>query len=340
MSEQPESNTTTIAAYGYAIASALERRDIDPSDVFSRAGVHLSSKTDPMVRLGSAEISRLFALAVEETRDPAFGLFVGDCLHPGNLHALGYALMSSDSLRDYCNRLVNYYRLISMGAGIRVEETDSDLLLITEVMSDVCHETQDAFVALHVRIMRFIYKPNFNPAWLNLKRPVPECGSQPYDNYFNCQISFSESQIVIAIDRTLVDEPLAGASKELAQMHDLTAGQYIDKLDKSDIVNRVHTVIVEGLSAGIVTRKWVAEKLNMSPRNLQLKLSARDVSFQRLLDETRKSLALGYIERSSIAITEIAYLLGFSDVSNFTRAFRRWTDKSPSAYRQSLEGEL
>ena len=74
----------------------------------------------------------------------------------------------------------------------------------------------------------------------------------------------------------------------------------------------------------------------MSSRNLQLKLAVRGTNFQDLLDQTRHTLAMGYIEQSRLAITEISYLLGFSDLSNFTRAFKRWTGKSPSAYRDTL----
>jgi AraC-like DNA-binding protein len=73
--------------------------------------------------------------------------------------------------------------------------------------------------------------------------------------------------------------------------------------------------------------------MHMSPRNLQLKLAANDTTFQDTLDSTRQNLAAGYIEQSHLAITEIAYLLGFSDASNFTRAFRRWHGVSPRQYR-------
>ena len=67
-----------------------------------------------------------------------------------------------------------------------------------------------------------------------------------------------------------------------------------------------------------------------------MKLAARDTSFQDILDSTRKSLAIAYMEQSKTTITEAAYLLGFSEVSNFTRAFKRWTGKSPREFRRSL----
>lgn len=76
--------------------------------------------------------------------------------------------------------------------------------------------------------------------------------------------------------------------------------------------------------------------MHMSSRNLELKLANENTNFQSILDGARQSLAAGYIEQSSISITEIAYLLGFSDAANFTRAFKRWTSKSPLEFRKSL----
>ncbi len=74
----------------------------------------------------------------------------------------------------------------------------------------------------------------------------------------------------------------------------------------------------------------------MSPRTLQIKLSKSNTTFQDVVNETRRALACGYIENSGMSITEIAYLLGFSDTSNFSRAFRRWTGRSPRAYADRL----
>ena len=109
--------------------------------------------------------------------------------------------------------------------------------------------------------------------------------------------------------------------------------QYLDQMDRKDVVNRVRRHIIEELGSGTLTKQSVADKMHMSARNLQLKLAARDTTFQDTLDSTRQNLATGYMAQSHLAITEIAYLLGFSDASNFTRAFRRWFGISPREYR-------
>jgi AraC-like DNA-binding protein len=336
---QQESTTSPIiAAYAFAIATALQQEGVDPKPLFERCALPLPTTTDPMVRLSNEEVSRLFAAAVDATGDPCFGLKVADAFHPGNFHALGYALMASTSLRDFSQRLCNYYRVVSKNAVIHVEDKPGEFQLVTEAQgSNICWETQDAFVALMLRFMRFISEPGFNPVRAEFIRPDPGEAHRPrYDGYFNCPISYGGEKLVIVIDPVKVDQVLPGGSKELAGMHDATVMEYLKKLEKSDIVNRVRAVVVEELSSCALNKQVVADRLHMSARSLQMKLAEKDTSFQEIMDGTRHSLALGYMEQSAISITEAAYLLGFSEVSNFTRAFKRWTGKSPRDYRNSL----
>ena len=334
----PEQETpSTIAAYAIALATALEQHGINPEEVFQSAGVKLPAVPDPMVRITDGDISALFAEAVRRTGDPAFGIAVGEALHPANLHALGYAMMSSTTLRDFCERVKTYFRMATVSAVISTEEVEGEYLLITAAQGEeICWETHDAYVTLMVRFIRFIYSSGYNLNRLDLIRPDPgECRTR-YDDYFRCPVSYGNPEITMAFDLDVMDQPLPGASKELAQMHDQTVAQYLRQLDKSDIVNRVRTIVVEELASHAVTKQHVADRLCVSPRTLQMKLAARNTSFQEIMDSTRKDLALSYIEQSGTSITEAAYLLGFSEVSNFTRAFKRWTGKSPREFRQSL----
>ena len=334
---QVQDNPSTIAAYAIAIASVLEQAGVDPGEVFDACGLPLPTITDPLDRLGNTEISQLFTEAVRCTGDPSIGLTVGESMHPGNLHALGYALMSSTTLRDYCERLKNYYRVVSQNAIFSTEEQGSVFTLVTQAPHpDICWETHDAFSALMIRLVRFIYNPTFDPISIELMRPDPGATRQRYDEYFRCPIKFGCDEIRMNFDIASMDQPLPGASRELAQMHDQTVAQYLRQLEKSDIVNRVRTIVVEELASHALTKQHVADRLCMSPRSLQMKLAAQDTSFQDILDSTRKSLAISYMEQRKISITEAAYLLGFSEVSNFTRAFKRWTGKSPREFRQSL----
>jgi AraC-like DNA-binding protein len=250
---------------------------------------------------------------------------------------LGFALLTSSTLRDFCLRLQNYYRLASRNADFRLEESDEETILVGHTTQpDICSETVDAFAGVMVKLMRTIAEKNFAPKWVELRRPKPAQGDKPYRDYFCCEVLFDTPEVRICIDSKVIDLPLPGASLELAQMHDRTAMEYLGKLERQSISNRARGLIVESLATGLVSKQQVADSLCMSSRSLELKLADEDTNFRKILDDTRRSLATGYMEQSGISITEIAYLLGFSDAANFTRAFRRWTGKSPTDFRKSI----
>ena len=187
---QPQDNPSTIAAYAISIATMLEQAGIDPGEVFNTCGLPQPTVTDPLDRLGNTEITLLFKESVKRTGDPTFGLTVGQNMHPGNLHAMGYALMSSTTLRDFCERLKNYYKVVSQNADFFTEENNSEFILVTRAENpDICWETHDAFSALMIRFVRFIYSPTFNPIGIELMRPDPGKFSQRYQDYFRCPIA-------------------------------------------------------------------------------------------------------------------------------------------------------
>ena len=91
--------------------------------------------------------------------------------------------------------------------------------------------------------------------------------------------------------------------------------------------------LLDKLPSGEVSEHDMAKRLHMSPRTLQRKLTERDTTYQKLVDDTRRDLALRFIEDPRRSLGDITFELGFSQQSALTRAFRRWTGKSPSDWR-------
>lgn len=138
------------------------------------------------------------------------------------------------------------------------------------------------------------------------------------------------------LPKQILQLPLVGACAELAQLHDNIATGYITRLDKDDVVAAVRQKIIEYLPNGDCTRDKVAAAMCVTPTTLQNKLSRRDTNFQDLLDAIRKELAISYVRQPSLTITEITFLLGFGDTTNFTRAFKRWEGVSPTEFRGAV----
>jgi AraC-like DNA-binding protein len=93
--------------------------------------------------------------------------------------------------------------------------------------------------------------------------------------------------------------------------------------------------MVEALDGGGVSLETIAEKLSVTPRTLQRRLSDQGTSFKNVLDEVRKGLALSYITQPFIDLAELGYLLGFSDQTAFQRAFKKWTGTTPGKYKKN-----
>ena len=109
------------------------------------------------------------------------------------------------------------------------------------------------------------------------------------------------------------------------------------KQDRTNILNRTRLQIMEELPTGTVTEDGTARALHMSKRTLHRKLRENDETFRSLLTQVRTGLAERYIGNDSYTVTEIAFLLGYTDTSAFSRAFRTWFDRSPTQARELLQ---
>lgn len=168
-----------------------------------------------------------------------------------------------------------------------------------------------------------------------MKQPEPEDSGYYYE-LFRCAIEFGCEATTIVIRLEDVDRRLTGSNDQLAKLNEHIVVKYLAHNEKQDIVNRVKAAIIDGLANGAVTEASIAEEMHTTPRNLHRKLQKEDTSFKQLLTDIRKELAQQYIQDRSKTLTEISFMLGFSEVSSFSRAFKGWTGKPPSEVRQGV----
>jgi AraC-like DNA-binding protein len=328
-------NPRTMLSWTNAIAQALEARGVKSRRLFDVADVPYPSTVDPTYRIESQKVSTLLELSVKETNDPAFGLMLIPYLHVANFQALGYALFSSSTLHEFCLRLVRFFKLMSDASQHHLQEEGECFKLSLEILSPaICDEVVDAWMGTVVQFCRSIYRPDFSPQRVELMRSPPSSGAEKFGLFFNAPVTFSASDNALYIDRGDMFVTLPTASKELARRNDEVLIEHLARLDKGDIVRQIEANIIELLPTGECSRDKIAARLNMSPRSLLNKLERKNTSYKEILENLRSNLAQQYIEQKDMPITEITFLLGFSDTSSFSRAFRRWTGQAPSDYRK------
>lgn len=330
---------TALTSWAKAIRKALEVKGLDANSLFLKAGLDVSALDNPNARYPVESTTRLWRLAVETTGDPAFGLTVASHVTPTTFHALGYSLVASATLKEAFERLIRYFRIVTDAAELAFGRRGDEYhfaIRIDPTGPQPADEAIDAFMSVNLRMCRALYNRGLSPLRVRLRRPAP-AETIAFDKVFRAPLEFGADENLMAFARVPFEQPLEGANPELARHNDTVVAKYLAHYDRHNITNRVHGAIVELLSLGEPTQEKVAAALHMSLRNLQRKLAAEATSYKKILNDTRRDLALSYMQDPKYTLSEITYLLGFADTSNFSRAFRRWTGRSPTAYRSASD---
>lgn len=327
---------TTIGSAATLLAHTLRAYGCDADDIFAQAGLDPAPVQPLDIRYPVARLQVVWRLAVQYTGDPCFGLAVAEQMQPQGLHGLGFAWLTSDTLLDAVKRLVRYHRVISTVADYRLQSLDGMVQLYLNVAGHgvpIHPVSIDAAMAIIVRMCRLALQVSFQPARIALQRSQPSCADR-FNAYFQCPVEFSAPLNAIYFDAGLLEQPLPSANPELARANDRVVIDYLNRFDREALSMQVRARLIDLLPSGQPTQAQVADALHMSVRNLQRRLQAEGTGFKQLLDETRRELAVQYVRQAYRPIGEITYLLGFSEPSNFTRAFRRWTGSAPMEFRQ------
>jgi AraC-like DNA-binding protein len=244
-------------------------------------------------------------------------------------------VFASETLREALERLMRYSHLVSDAAEFALE-TGPDSVRLSFVPHGQNQawgaETVDAVMSLVVRTCRELTSQRFRPELVELRRSEPE-KVLPYRRFFHCPLVFGASSDTLTISNTWLEKPLPSANPELARHNDDLVRRHLANLERGSLVDRVRATLAEDLT-GDASPARVARALGMSERSLQRHLAQHGTSFAQVHNDTRRELACGYLRDPRWSVTEIAFLLGFEDSSSFARAFRRWTGKSPSEFRQ------
>jgi AraC-like DNA-binding protein len=317
-----------------ALWQQLEGYGIDPAPLFREEGIDPEVIFDSGARIPLERYQRLDLKAAELSGDSAFGLKGAEYFRPAHLGALGFAWLASSSLRTAFQRLSRYSRVIQEKLTIELFEendlyhvqVDAHLPLLNQQIRE------EGQLAALLKFCRVIAGADFNPAMVRFRFEAPaETGY--YYELFRCPVDFGAEHTEMVIHRADIDKRLTGSNDQLAKLNEHIVVKYLAHAEKADIVNRVKAAIIDELSNGGVTETSIADQMHTTPRNLHRKLQKEDTSFKLLLTEVRKELALQYIQDRSKTLTEISFLLGFSEVSSFSRAFKGWTGKPPSEAR-------
>lgn len=314
----------------------IESYGIDPTPLLKKLEIDPNKIEDANARFNYRKIDQLWFEASTIAADPCFGLRAAKFWHPSHMGALGYAWLASSSLHTALDRFARYMSILTEGAwlDIGVTETELSVHLQYKKISRQQPTRTDSFMAMLLAMCRANCGDEFQPASISLTHDEPIDTSE-FHQLFGCPVYFNAPEDSFTICIKIADKHLISSNPRLAQLSDQLIIETLAKLDKNNIIEKVKAEILKQLASGKVTDLSVAGAIYMSQRSFQRRLHQEKVTFKFLLNDIRSELAQQYILDSNLSLLEIAFMLGFSDYSSFSRAFKRWTGRPPSACRSS-----
>jgi len=330
MLNRPTSLAVTLAP----MKEALQGYGVDFIALARRAGIDPDLLARPHARYPASRIRTLWQLAAEASGDPHFGLRVGSLARPGMFHALGLGIVSSTSVLAALQRIERYSSVLSTNGRFVLVQQGGLLSLETrptEVSLMPTSHTLDALVVALCRLLVLCGGPSAVPVRVRLPhQPAPPV--EAFREAVGCPVEFGAANVAIMFDAQVIARPVFTGNPELAAESDRMSARYIEAFTPDSVAARVRALLLKAMPSGEFDQDGVARSLHQSASTLQRRLRAEGTSFQRLLDATRREQALEYLKEGRHSLADITFLLGFADQSNFTRAFRRWTGKTPRQF--------
>jgi len=331
---------SVIGSWPLVISRALDYYSIDGGSLLARVGIDQTQVNLPETRYSLMVLERLWRLARNLSGDEAVGLTVARFVRPTSWHALGFAIWASDTLMDCFGRLAQNLRMFANYAEMTVIPLGAEVEIRLRLKKGLGREQlppeeMDAFIGTCVLTARHIYRPGFSPKLVWLSRPQP-LDPTPWQRLFKCPVFFNAAYDKIVFDAKAMYQPLLTASPELAEQNDALVAEYLARLDRSDLLTRLESLLLNHLPLGHLSLNDIAAHLNLSQRTFQRRLQEKGLSYQQVLDELRQKQALHWVQLDYLSMGEISYRLGFNHPANFSRAFKRWFDESPQELRCQL----
>lgn len=305
-----------------------------PAAVFAGTvfGQALLDQEEPAAPI--AAVAGFFTHAAELTGDPLFGFRLGCASDLRAAGLLGYIARSSPSVGCFLRNTARYAGVMSDAWEMETARLAShgEFAWICKAASgQQAHQYAEFLAALFFAALREAAPLRIEPREVAFSHRRSS-SAEDMAAYFGCQVQFGAAHSRIIFKPEDLELPLASADRLLLRVLRAYGDQLLDG-QGSGLTAQVEEAVSARLSGGTATLGAVAADLGMSPRTLSRRLAQAGTSYFTILEELRKALAIRYLRESDLALAEIAFLLGYSGLSSFNEAFRRWTGQSPGQFR-------
>lgn len=290
----------------------------------------------PSILVEIPQFAELIEVAAKGRGEECLGLHIGERLHPQDLGVLGYAITHAATVKHLLKTYVRYFGTYALGVDVNLVVNGSRASWSYQLPGVISYR-QGAELAL--AFVHTVIQSSVCDEWKLLEVQFEH--GKPKDvsehlRIFNAPVLFRQQANSLVFDKALLNRKLKETDLRLfAVLQRHLDSVLLERSEEQDLLAQVRKIIVKSISTHVPEAAEVAEALGMPAWTFRRRLQAKGLTYSQLLADIRLYLAQTYLKNAHIPIAEVAFLLGYSEVSAFGRAFRRWSGMSPAEYRKA-----
>ena len=325
---------STLGTWALLIDSVVKKISGQSLTAFGEFGLDPIDIKEKQLRIPVDQMEVIWDEAKALTQKNHIALLVAKDYQPTVFSNLGMSLMASETAFDAINRIFRFATMLSNGINPEMNQDEENITIIIKRSEYIDRafnpEGIEAFIATFVKILRMLSTRELNPLEVSFQHGCSD--PSPYVDYFKCDIKFNEDVNQISFKLDQLNDKNMFSNQELVSVLDRWVEQNFSQFESQGVVRKVQKFIMSNMYEHEITQELVAKEFAMSTRVLQRELQKEDTNFRDILDDCRHRLAIQLLTVDKLPIIEVTIILGFTDQSNFTRAFKRWTGQTPKEF--------
>jgi AraC-like DNA-binding protein len=267
---------------------------------------------------------------------PSIGLEMGTAIEPPDLGVFGHTMAASNTVAQMLEVASHYLYVFSHSNQIRVDTGQKRVIIsyrFTDPKIAIYQQDVEFATAAIFTMLKKLTGREIQPRHVDFEHRKPEY-ARLHSQVFGCEVRFGRRGNRIHLGKKVLDLPILSADASLFNVLESSLAEQLKiRSEEGDLVTKVNHLINVMLSEAGADIKVIARKLGVSERTLQRKLATEGQVFSEMVDAVRRAIAIEYVQQSDYSLTDIALMVGYSELSTFSRAFKRWTGSSPLQVR-------
>jgi AraC-like DNA-binding protein len=314
----------------------------NPDEILRGFGLDRSVFSKPEGFIPCSVFAGILREAARSTGDDCFGMHFAERFNPKNIGPLAYVALNSPTIAAGIQNVERYLHVYDSSAKwFFTAEGDRGYvhLVLTGLGIEPLPQSNEHGLTIVINALRMMVGSHWSPREVHFAHEAPEQTSE-HQRIFRCPVLFGCETNALVIELSFAERAVPAADQQLYLIMKQYLDQVLSEMPQEDgLFAAIRKAVAEAMRDGDPKLAKVAKKMAMGSRTLQRRLKDYGFDFKKLVDDTRQCFAVSYLKDRKNSLTEIAFLLGYSELSAFNRAFKRWTGSTPLDYQRKLVGQ-